>query len=258
MSATALPTLNLKGRTALISGASRGIGAAIARMLAAHGVHVILTSRKASSCQEVVDTILSSGGSAEALGCHIGDPEQIQAAFASMRAQHPQLHILVNNAATNPYFGPVLDTDSGAFQKTIDVNIRGYFQMSQAAASWMAEHRQGSIVNIASVNAVIPGAWQGIYSVSKAAVVSMTQAFAKECAPMGIRVNAVLPGLTHTRFASALTDNPAMRDEVLKHVPMGRMAEPEEIAGAILYLVSDLASYTTGTTLNVDGGYLIA
>ncbi len=258
MSQPTLPSFNLQGRTALISGASRGIGAAIARMLAAHGAHVILTSRKAASCQEVVDAIRGSGGSAEALACHIGDPEQIQSAFASLRARHNQLHILVNNAATNPYFGPVLATDAAAFQKTIDVNIRGYFLMSQTAASWMAEHQHGSIVNIASVNAVIPGAWQGIYSVSKAAVVSMTQAFAKECAPMGVRVNAVLPGLTHTRFASALTDNPALRDEILKHVPMARMAEPEEIAGAILYLVSDLASYTTGAALNVDGGYLLA
>jgi NAD(P)-dependent dehydrogenase (short-subunit alcohol dehydrogenase family) len=184
--------------------------------------------------------------------------DRIAEVFAAIEAKHGRLDILVNNAAANPYFGPIQDTDLGAFNKTVDVNIRGYFFMSSHAVKLMAKHGGGSIVNVASVNGIIPGAFQGIYSITKAAVISMTQAFAKECAPMGIRVNALLPGATETKFASALTQNPAILAELLRHVPMNRVAQPDEMAGAVLYLVSPAASYTTGTCLNVDGGYLLA
>ena len=154
------------------------------------------------------------------------------------------------------YYGSGL-TDLSAFQKTVDVNIRGYFFMSAAGAKLMAKHGGGAIVNVASVNGVIPGMYQGIYSITKAAVISMTQCFAKECAGMGVRVNALLPGFTDTKFASALVKNPVIVEKVLEHVPMRRIAEPEEMAGSVLYLVSPAGSYTTGVALNVDGGYLI-
>ncbi len=251
--------MNLHGRVALISGASRGIGAAIARLLAAQGAQVLLCSRKIEGCEAVAAELRAAGGQAEAIACHIGDMEQIDALFAHVAARYGRLDILVNNAAANPYFGSILDTDLAAFQKTVDVNIRGYFFMSARAGKIMAQQSQGgSIVNVASVNGVIPGAMQGIYSITKAAVISMTQAFAKELAPHKVRVNALLPGFTDTRFASALTQNEHVVKEVLRHVPQGRIAQPEEMAGAVLYLVSDLASYTTGVALNVDGGYLIA
>lgn len=249
---------NLHGRVALVTGASRGIGEAIARLLAAHGAHVIVSSRKVVDCERVVEGIRDAGGSAEALACHIGEMEQIRETFARIRATHGRLDILVNNAATNPYFGHILDTDPGAFQKTVDVNIRGYFFMSVEGAKLMRENGGGSIVNVASVNGVIPGPMQGIYSVTKAAVISMTEAFARECAGMGIRVNALLPGMTDTRFAAALVKNDAIRNTALQHVAMNRVAQPQEMAGAVLYLVSDAASYTTGVSLNVDGGYLIS
>ena len=249
---------DLTGQVALVTGASRGIGESIARVLAAYGAHVIVSSRKQDACEAVAASIRDSGGSAEAIACHIGEMAQIGELFETIRSRHPHLDILVNNAAANPYFGHVLDTDLGAFQKTVDVNIRGYFFMSVEAGKIMRQQKGGKIVNVASVNGVIPGNFQGIYSITKAAVISMTKTFAKECAGLGIRVNALLPGGTDTKFAAALTQNQAILKTLLQHVPMNRIAEPAEMAGAVLYLVSDAASYTTGTALNVDGGYLIS
>lgn len=250
-------TFDLSGKIALVTGASRGIGQAIAELLAQHGAHVIISSRKAESCQVVVDNIINAGGSAEVMACHIGEMAQIEAIFAQIEAKYGRLDILVNNAATNPHFGSIVDTDVNAFQKTVDVNIRGYFFMSSYGAKLMAKSGGGAIVNVASVNGVIPGLFQGIYSITKAAVMSMTQAFAKECAGMGVRVNALLPGFTDTKFASALVKNEQIVKSVLQHVPMNRIAQPNEMAGAVLYLVSPAASYTTGVCLNVDGGYLL-
>jgi NAD(P)-dependent dehydrogenase (short-subunit alcohol dehydrogenase family) len=249
-------TFDLSGRVAIVTGASRGIGEAIARRLAASGAHVVVTSRRLEGCQAVEAKIRAEGGSAEARACHIGDLEQIDALVRAVVAEHGRIDVLVNNAAANPYFGHVLDTDVGAYQKTVDVNVRGYFFTSTAVGKVMREQKRGSIVNVASVNAVVPGPMQGIYSITKAAIVAMTKSFAKECAPLGIRVNAVLPGFTDTKFAAALTQDPAIRDTILKLVPMGRIAEPDEMAGVVLYLASDAATYTTGACINVDGGYL--
>ncbi|MET0963940.1 MAG: SDR family oxidoreductase [Noviherbaspirillum sp.] len=247
---------DLTGKIALVTGASRGIGEGIARLLAAQGAHVIVSSRKQDACETVAASIREAGGRAEAYACHIGEMAQIHKLFADLEARHGRLDILVNNAATNPHFGHITDTDLGAFQKTVDVNIRGYFFMSAAGAKLMAKNGGGSIVNVASVNGVTPGAQQGIYSITKAAVISMTKAFARECAPQKVRVNALLPGATDTKFASALFHNPVILEQALARIPMQRVAEPGEMAGAVLYLASDAASYTTGAALNVDGGYL--
>ena len=176
---------NLGGKVALVTGASRGIGEAIAKTLAAHDAHVIVSSRKADACARVVDDIVAAGGRAEAMACHIGEPAQIGDLMARIEAAHRRLDILVNNAATNPYFGPVVDADLGAFQKTVDVNIRGFFVASCAAAKLMQKNGGGAIVNIASIGGVIPGPNQGIYSITKAAVIGMTKVFAAECAEMG-------------------------------------------------------------------------
>lgn len=248
---------DLTGKIALVTGASRGIGAAIAKLLAEQGAHVIVSSRKLDGCRLVADEIIAAGGSAEALACHIGNMDDIEKAFAEIREHHGRLDILVNNGATNPYYGPILDTDLGAFTKTVEVNIRGYFFMSVAAGRLMKEHGGGAIVNTASVNALVPGIGQGIYSITKAAVVNMTKSFAKECGPFGIRVNALLPGLTKTKFAGALIDNKSIYGEWVSRVPLGRHAMPDEMAGAVLYLVSDAATYTTGESLVVDGGLTI-
>jgi NAD(P)-dependent dehydrogenase (short-subunit alcohol dehydrogenase family) len=247
---------DLKNKIALVSGGSRGIGKSICKALAAHGAHVIVASRKAADCEQVAAEIRRENGSAEAMACHIGEMAQIESVFEAIERKHGRLDILVNNAATNPYFGHITDTDLSAFNKTIDVNIRGYFFMSSIGIKLMAKNGGGSVINVASINGVKPGALQGIYSISKAAVISMTQAFAKECAAMGVRVNALLPGLTDTKFAATLVNNDEIREAVLKDVPLNRVAQPDEMAGAVLYLASSASSYTTGSCITVDGGYL--
>ena len=248
---------DLSGKIALVSGASRGIGESIARLLAQQGAHVIVSSRKIDDCQAVADSITSDGGSAEAFACHVGTMDDISAVFAHIRDAHGRLDICVNNAAANPYFGHILDTDLGAFNKTVEVNIRGYFFMSIEAGKLMREQGGGVIVNTASVNGLQPGPMQGIYSITKAAVINMTKAFAKECAPLGIRCNALLPGLTKTKFAGALFTHDEIYQEAVKGIPMGRHAEPDEMAGTVLYLVSDASSYTNGECIVVDGGMTI-
>ncbi len=242
----------LDGKIALITCASRGIGEATARLFAQQGAQVIISSRKIESCQLIAESINAEGGSAEAFPCHIGDLDQIDAIIDHIKSKYGKLDILVNNAAANPYFGPILDTDLGAYQKTVDVNIRGYFFMSVAAGKIMRENGGGSIINIASINGMEPGYWQGVYSISKAAIINMTQAFAKECAADKIRVNAIAPGLTDTKFASAIKND----ENVLNMIPMRRIAQPGEMAGAILYLASDASSYATGMVMRIDGGML--
>lgn len=250
---------DLSGKVALVTGASRGIGEAIAKLLAEHGAHTIVSSRRAESCDQVVADIVAAGGSAETMACHIGEMENVVDTFAAIKAKHGKLDILVNNAAANPYFGHVLDTDLGAFNKTVDVNIRGYFFMSVEAGKLMRDSSEsgGVIINTASINGLVPGLHQGIYSITKAAVINMTKSFAKECAQYNIRVNALLPGLTKTKFAGALFENEAMHKQAMATIPMRRHAEPEEMAGTVLYLASDASSYTTGECIVVDGGFTI-
>jgi len=248
---------DLSGKIALVTGASRGIGEEIARLLAEQGAHVIVSSRKQDGCQAVADSIAEAGGSAQAIACHVGDMEAINGIFEQLKTEHGRLDILINNAATNPYFGHILDTDLGAYNKTVEVNLRGYFFMCVEGGRMMREQGGGVIVNTASVNAISPAPMQGIYSITKAAVVSMTKAFARECGPHGIRVNALLPGLTKTQFAGALFENEEIYQLAMERIPMGRHAEPREMAGTVLYLVSDAASFTTGECVVVDGGMLI-
>jgi NAD(P)-dependent dehydrogenase (short-subunit alcohol dehydrogenase family) len=259
MKETTLSTnlFDLTDRIALVTGASRGIGEAIARLLAQQGAHVIVSSRKLEECEHVAADIRAAGGSAEAFACHVGHMEDIAATFAHIREKHGRLDILVNNAAANPYFGHILDTDLAAYNKTVEVNVRGYFFMSVEAGKLMKERGRGAIVNTASVNALHPGDMQGIYSITKAAVVNMTKAFAKECGPLGIRVNALLPGLTRTKFAGALFENKDIYDQWVSNIPLRRHGEPSEMAGTVLYLVSDAASYTNGECIVVDGGLTV-
>jgi len=246
---------DLTGKVALVTGASRGIGESVAKALAAHGAYVIVSSRKAEDCDKVVADIKAGGGKAETRACHIGDMDQIHALMRDIGAAHGRLDILVNNAAANPYFGPILGTDLGAFNKTIDVNIRGYFFMSVEGAKLMKNG--GAIVNVASIGGIVPGQFMGIYSITKAAVISMTKAFAQELGAKNIRVNALCPGLTATKFAGALVKNDQIRGEAEKRIALHRVAQPDEMAGAVLYLVSPASSYTTGTAMIVDGGMLI-
>jgi NAD(P)-dependent dehydrogenase (short-subunit alcohol dehydrogenase family) len=249
------PSFRLDGKVALVTGATRGIGEAIARAFAAYGAHVVVSSRKQDACEAVASDIRKNGGKAEALACHVGDMEQINTLFAAIEAHHGRLDVLVNNGAASPHFGHIVDTDLAAFQKTVDVNIRGYFFCSSLAAKLM-ERNGGSIINIASIGGVSPRPGQGIYSITKGAVITMTKAFANECGPMGVRVNAILPGVTDTKLAATLVRNADMLGAVMPRIAVQRVAQPGEMAGAALYLASDASSYTTGACLNVDGGFL--
>ena len=246
---------NLNGKIALITGASRGIGESIALTLAEYGATCILVSRKIEGLQAVQEKIQAKGGVAEAMACNMGELDQIQALFVQIKSRFGRLDILVNNAATNPYFGPMLGAPESAWDKTLAVNLKGPFFMIQQAADLMAESG-GAVVNVASINAVSPAPMQGIYSITKAGVVAMTKAYAKELAPRKIRVNALLPGLTETKFTTALIGNQQIYEHILQRIPMQRHAQPDEMAGAVLYLVSEAASFTTGTTIVCDGGVL--
>jgi NAD(P)-dependent dehydrogenase (short-subunit alcohol dehydrogenase family) len=247
---------SLDSKIALITGASRGIGEAIAMTLANYGAHCILVSRKIDALQGVVEKIKETGGKAEAIACHMGYLEQIEVLFKEVKDRFGKIDILVNNAATNPYFGDMLGADEGAWDKTNDVNLKGPFFMIQHAARLMMESGGGSIVNVASVDGMRPPPMQGIYAITKAGLIGMTKAFAKELADKNIRVNALLPGLTETKLSRVLIDTKEIYDYALKQIPLGRHAQPSEMAGAVLFLVSDAASFTTGTCIICDGGML--
>ncbi|MFP4039818.1 MAG: SDR family oxidoreductase [Desulfosudaceae bacterium] len=252
-----MSNFSLEGRVALITGASRGIGEAIALILARNGASLVLISRKIEPLQDVVDKVKQAGGSAEAVACNVGRMEQLEELFAHIKKTYGKLDIVVNNAATNPYFGDLLGAEEWAWDKTNDVNLKGPFFITQYAARLMVETGGGSIVNVASVNAVSPAPMQGIYSITKAGLVGLTKAFAKELADKNIRVNALLPGLTDTKFSEAIISTKEIYDYAVSNIPMNRVAQPDEMAGAVLYLVSDAASFTTGTCITCDGGMLL-
>jgi NAD(P)-dependent dehydrogenase (short-subunit alcohol dehydrogenase family) len=247
---------SLEGKIALITGGSRGIGEAIALALADYGAHCILISRKIEGLQVVKEKIEARGGKADAIACHVGYMDQIENLFAQIEEKFGKLDILINNAATNPYFGELIGAEERAWNKTVAVNLKGPFFLTQHAAKLMEKGGGGAVVNVSSVVARQPGPLQGIYSITKAALVAMTQAYAKELAGKNIRVNALLPGVVDTKFSEALLTTEWIYEAMMKHVPLDRPAQPEEMAGAVLYLVSDAASYTTGTTIVCDGGML--
>ncbi len=248
---------DLAGKTAVVTGASRGIGEAVARLLAQWGAHVIISSRQLDACERVAVSIRTDGGQATALAAHIGETDAIDALFAALDARSLVPDILVNNAAANPHFGPMCEQSLASFQKTIDVNLRGYFWMTTQAAQRMTRSgRGGAIVNIASVNARRSAPGQGVYSMTKAGIVSLTEGFAQELGPQGVRINAVLPGLTDTKFAGALTSNEKILKMMLQRIPLGRVAQPDEIAPMVAFLCTPAAAYITGASFTVDGGYL--
>jgi NAD(P)-dependent dehydrogenase (short-subunit alcohol dehydrogenase family) len=239
----------------LVTGASRGIGEAIARGFAHHGAEVALVSRKQSDLDRVAEAINREGrGRAMGMACHTGDTGAIGELFRRVEETFGGLDILVNNAATNPYFGPAVDNPETAFDKTVEVNVKGYFTMAQHAARLMVERGSGSIINISSIAGLSPMPNMVIYSMTKAAVISLTKGLAKELGPSGVRVNAIAPGVIDTRFAAALINDPAFMKAAKAMTPLGRPGQPEEVVGAAVYLASDASSYTTGSVIVCDGG----
>ena len=247
----------MASKVVLISGASRGIGEAMGVAFVEAGAKLVIASRKQEGIEAAALRIRERVEGADVLPvvCHAGKSEQIEALFAATTERFGRLDVVVNNAATNPYFGPMVGTERAAFDKTIEVNLRGYLEIAQAAARHFVQAEQaGCIINVASVVALMAGPLQGVYAMTKAGVVSMTKTLAVELGPTNIRVNAIAPGLVNTRLAAGIVNNEDLVERVVGRTPLGRYAEPEEIAGAALFLASDAASFVTGHTLVVDGG----
>jgi NAD(P)-dependent dehydrogenase (short-subunit alcohol dehydrogenase family) len=245
---------DLSGKVALVTGASRGIGSASAEVLAEHGAQVVLSSRKQADLDTEAERINARyPDRATPIAAHSGRPEDLERLVRATIERFSRIDILVNNAATNPYFGPVLGADIGAWDKTFEVNLRGLFVLTKLVYEASMETHGGTIVNIASIGGLRPGGGLGIYNVTKAGVIMLTRQLARELGGK-VRVNAVAPGLVKTRFAEALWGNQEILDRVLAQNPMGRIGVPEEVAAAVLFLASDAASYVNGEVLVVDGG----
>jgi NAD(P)-dependent dehydrogenase (short-subunit alcohol dehydrogenase family) len=254
---TAAPDFSLAGKVALITGASRGIGQAIAETYAAAGAQVVLASRQQDALEEVAERIQSAGGQALPVAAHTGSEDAVAALVDRACAAYGGIDIVVNNAATNPHFGPILTAEESHWDKILDVNVKGYFRVVKACAESMRQRGGGKVINIASVAGFEPGSMMGIYSVSKAAVIMLTKVLAAEMAPDNIQVNALAPGFVKTKFSTVLWQTPQIYQGIIQSVPQGRIAEPEELTGIALYLASSASSFTTGTTLVVDGGQLV-
>ncbi|MEL6917993.1 MAG: glucose 1-dehydrogenase, partial [Bacteroidota bacterium] len=242
----------------IITGSSKGIGKAIARGMAQNGAHVVISSRDQGACEVVVSEFKEKGLNATAIACHIGKQEQRKALVDKTIADLGGVDILVNNAAINPVFGPLEEAEETIFDKIIDVNVKAPWRLSNLVLPSMQERKAGSIVNIASVEALTPGMGLGLYSTSKAALLMLTKNQAKEWGKYGIRANALCPGLIKTKFSAALWQNEKILQKVERALPTGRMGMPEEMAGMVCLLASDAGAYMTGGVYTADGGYMIA
>lgn len=247
----------LQHKVALITGGTRGIGEAVAARFAREGATVVVVSRKPANVESAVERLRhTTGVHVHGLPMHLGDAAAVAEVVQRVEAAHGPIDLLVNNAATNPYFGPMTQIDAEAFDKTFEVNVRGTFLLTQAVTRRLVElGRPGAVVTVSSIMGLRGAAMQGVYGMTKAALISMTQTFAVELGPARIRVNAIAPGLVETKFASVLTSTPEIRAMFEERTALGRIAGPDEIAGTAAWLASDDASYVTGQTIVVDGGY---
>ena len=249
--------IQLQDKVVVITGASRGIGEAVAHTFAAAGAKIVVASRKQESVDAVAAAIRAAGGDALAVAAHTGDEEAVQGLIDTAVATFGQVDVLINNAATNPHFGPIMTAETSHWDKTFDVNIKGYFRTARAVLPVMQRQGGGKIINVASVAGIRQQPGMGVYCVSKAGVLMLTQVLAAELAGLNIQVNAIAPGFVKTKFSSAIWDNPELHRAVMQLIPQHRMALPEELTGIMLYLASSASSFTTGAVFTVDGGQLI-
>lgn len=249
---------DLNGRVAVVTGASKGIGLAIARGMAEFGAQVVISSRKPEGIQAAVDRLKAEGVEVIGKVCHVGEPSQCTSLIQETVDELGGVDILVNNAAINPHYGPVQTLDMPALQKTMQVNLEAVHRLSNLVHPVMKEAGRGSIINISSIEGLQPGKGMSGYSMSKSALNMLTRSQAHEWGKDGIRVNAIAPGLIKTKFSRALWQNDALMKYVNDHVPAGRAADPEEMAGLAVFLASDASSYCTGGIYLADGGFMLA
>ena len=247
---------SLSGKVALVTGGSRGIGKAIAVGLAKFGADVAVTSRKLPDLEEVATEIKRLGRKSMAVAAHVGRMEEINNLVPKIKDEFGRIDILVNNAGTNPTMDQAIDIEERAWDSIMNLNLKGLFFLSQAVARLMREQGGGKIINVASVAGITPDILP-VYSISKAGVIMATKVMAQQWAQYNIRVNAIAPGLTKTRFSEALWGNPDILQVAMMRTPLRRVAEPDEMVGAVIFLASDASSYVTGHVLVVDGGAAI-
>lgn len=250
-------TADLTGKVALVTGASRGIGQAIAETYAANGAQVVLTSRKQDGLDAVAAGIREAGGEALPVAAHTGSQEAVDALVARAVDVYGGLDIVVNNAATNPHFGPLLTSEESHWDKTFDVNVKGYFRVVKACAASLRGRGGGKVINVASVAGKTPQPGLGLYGITKAGVLMLTEVLAVELAAHNIQVNAIVPGFVKTRFSSALWQNPTVHEALVKIIPQQRIAAPDELTGLALFLASDASNFVTGASFVIDGGLLV-
>ena len=244
----------LQGKVAIVTGASRGIGRAIAEVFVREGAKVVICGRK----QETLDQVASEiGAAAKPVACHVGRMDQLTSMVDGTNREFGRVDILVNNAATNVAFGPCLEMDEAQFDKTIEINLKSAFRLIKLVAPGMCQRRSGSIINIASVSGLRPQLHSMLYSMSKAALIMMTQSYAMELGPKGVRVNAIAPGLIQTVLSEYYWKDEQRREELIDRQPIRRIGQPADIAELALLMASDRGSYMTGQTVVVDGGALL-
>ncbi len=244
----------LQGRVAIVTGASRGIGRAIALRLAQSGASVAVCSRKIEGVEAVAAEVREQGGQALAIQAHIGHTPEVQALVEKTMESFGRVDIMVNNAATNPHFGPLLSASEEQWDKVLDTNAKGVFRLCKAVAPLMEAQGSGKIINLVSIAGLRPSPGMGLYGLSKAVIIQLTQQLAVELGPSNIQVNAIAPGVIKTRFSQLLWETPGISERVLAHTPLGRFGEPEDVAGLALFLASSASDYVTGAVFVVDGG----